>query len=168
MLFLCWKRYPGPQNVILLQLFKVLCVCNTRVGQIRAVWIRVGQTRAHHCCEYTIADQPSIVLAAKVLFCSKYPRSSAIDNARVGRMLWFFLIANSTAAKYYPSPQSIVQSPKDSICFVQWTRVWHVRVIRSREKVWYLKILGLFLSEGITFGQSHTFKTEIVFMQIQI
>ena len=63
--------------MILLQLFKVLCVCNIRVGQIRAGQIRVGHIRAHHCCEYTIADQPSIVLAAKVSFCPKYPRSSA-------------------------------------------------------------------------------------------
>ena len=84
--FLCLKCYLGPRNGILLQLFKVLCVCNTRVGQIRAGQIRVGHTRAHHCCEYTIADQPSIVLAAKVSFCPKYPRSSAIDNARVGRI----------------------------------------------------------------------------------
>ena len=61
--------------MILLQLFKVLCVCNTRVGQIRAGQIRVGQIRAHHCSEYTIADQPSIVLAAKVSFYPKYPRS---------------------------------------------------------------------------------------------
>ena len=78
--FLCLKCYLGPRNGILLQLFKVLCVCNTRVGQIRAGQIRVGQIRAHHCCEYTIADQPSIVLAAKVSFCPKYPRSSALDQ----------------------------------------------------------------------------------------
>ena len=85
--FLCWKCYLGPRNVILLQLFKVLGVCNTRLGQIRAGQIRVGHIRAHHCCEYTIADQPSIVLATKVSFCPKYPRSSAIENARVGQML---------------------------------------------------------------------------------
>ena len=46
----------------------------------------MGQTRAHHCSEYTIADQPSIVLAAKVSFCPKYPRSSVLDNARVGQI----------------------------------------------------------------------------------
>ena len=79
--FLCMKCYLGPRNVILLQLFKVLCVCNTRLGQIR-----VGHIRAHHCSEYTIADQPSIVLAAKVSFCPKYPRSSAFVNARVGQI----------------------------------------------------------------------------------
>ena len=83
---MCWKRHLGPQNVMLLQLFKVLCVCNTRVGQIRAGQIRVGQIRAHHCCEYTIADQPSIVLATKVSFYPEYPRSNAFDNARVGQI----------------------------------------------------------------------------------
>ena len=83
---MCLKCYLGPRNVILLQLFKVLCVCNIRVGQIRAGQIRVGHIRAHHCFEYTIADQPSIVLAAKVSFCPKYPRSIAIDNARAGRI----------------------------------------------------------------------------------
>ena len=47
--FLCLKCYLGPRNGILLQLFKVLCVCNTKVGQIRADQIRVGQIRTHHC-----------------------------------------------------------------------------------------------------------------------
>ena len=61
-------------------------IVNARLGQIRAGQIRVGQIRAHHCCEYTIADQPSIVLAARVSFYPKYPRSSVFDNARVGQI----------------------------------------------------------------------------------
>ena len=99
--------------MILLQLFKVLCVCNTRVGQIRAGQIRVGHIRAHHCCEYKIADQPSIVLAAKVSFCSKYPRSSAFDNARAGRIRAGQIRVGHTRA-HHCCECSILNQPKDS------------------------------------------------------
>ena len=107
--------------MILLQLFKVLCVCNTRVGQIRAGQIRVGQIRAHHCSEYTIADQPSIVLAAKVSFCPKYPRSSAFVNARVGRIRAGQIRVGHTRAhhccEYTIADQpSIVLAAKVSFC----------------------------------------------------
>ena len=94
--------------MILLQLFKVLCVCNIRVGQIR-----VGHIRAHHCCEYKIADQPSIVLAAKVSFCSKYPRSSAFDNARAGRIRAGQIRVGHTRA-HHCCECSILNQPKDS------------------------------------------------------
>ena len=111
--FLYWKCYLGPRNVILIQLLKVLCVCNTRLGQIRAGQIRVGHIRANHCCEYAIAS--------KVSFCPKYPRSSAFVNARVGRIRAGQIRVGHTRAhhccEYTIADQpSIVLAAKVSFC----------------------------------------------------
>ena len=112
--------------MILLQLFKVLCVCNTRVGQIRAGQIRVGQIRAHHCCEYTIADQPSIVLATKVSF---YPEYHCCECS---------ILNQPKDSQVPPSPKNIVLHPK--VMFFGRAKVSQIRL--SRVIIYSVQLIG--------------------------